>query len=99
MFKEHAYTPKDKALELLSFQLNLEEGEAETFRIVPHTGMTAGQVLVGAREAATVLELPGSPIRVNAIDIAKGGLDEAIFGYIGVKVDYPAALQLVKNAA
>lgn len=95
VFESIMFTKQDDVLAYLNMSLGLEEGQLENFRIVPSTGVTAGNVLVGAKEAATALELPGSPIRVNAIDIARGGIDEALFGYIGVKIDYPTGLQLV----
>ncbi|WP_069160076.1 phage major capsid protein [Nocardia altamirensis] len=41
----------------------------------------AGTVVVGARPAATFYELAGSPIRVETVDIARGGRDGALFGY------------------
>ncbi|MGW0247926.1 phage major capsid protein [Nocardia goodfellowii] len=41
----------------------------------------AGTVVVGARPAATFYELAGSPIRVEAVDLARGGRDGALFGY------------------
>lgn len=41
----------------------------------------AGKVVAGMKNAGTFYELPGSPIRVEALDIAKGGIDEALFGY------------------
>lgn len=99
VFAELALTPKDKTLEFLSLSVGLEGGSLEGFRIVPSPDLAAGEVLVGASRAVRVLELPGSPIRVNALDIVKGGIDEAVFGYVGVDVQYPAALQLVTRAA
>lgn len=39
------------------------------------------QVIVGQSSALAFYELPGSPIRVNAVDIARGGYDYAMFGY------------------
>jgi hypothetical protein len=89
----------NNALEFLSTSLGLEGGSMTNFQLIPHAGLSTGQVLVGAREAATVRELPGSPIRVNAQDISKGGVDEAIFGYCAIQIDYPAALQLVTSAS
>ena len=50
--------------------------EAETRTEHPFTG-----VLVGARQAATFHELPGVPVRSEAEDIARGGLDTGLFGY------------------
>lgn len=52
----------------------------------------AGQVIVGAKEAATVWELPGSPIRVQANDLVNGGVDNAFFGYIACGVTFPGGL-------
>lgn len=98
VFESVAFTKDNDGLKFLSMSLGLEEGSTEGFKVVPHIGLAAGQVLVGAKEAATTLELPSAPIRVSAVDIARGGLDEAVHGYIGTKVDYPAGLQLVTNA-
>lgn len=60
--------------------------------IIADGRLAAGQVLIGARQAATAWELPGVPIRVSAPDLVKGGVDNAFFGYIGVGVTYPAAI-------
>lgn len=87
--------PKDHRLEFLSTSLGLESGEHAGFTIKPHASITTGTALVGSREAVTVRELPGAPVRVSALDIARGGVDDAVFGYIGVQHDYPDALQLV----
>lgn len=40
-----------------------------------------GKVIVGQKSAIEFYELPGSPLRVNAVDIARGGYDYAMFGY------------------
>lgn len=98
-FAQVAMTPKDKTFEYLTFSAGLESATAAGFSIVPSPDLAAGEVLVGASRAATVRELPGSPIRVNALDIARGGVDEAVFGYTGVQVNYAPALQLVTRAA
>jgi hypothetical protein len=97
VFEELALIQTNNALEFLSMSLNLEGGTMESFTIVPHTGLDAGSVLVGARDAVTVHELPGSPIRVNALDIAKGGVDEAVFGYVAARIDSTDALSLIVN--
>lgn len=98
-YEEILLLKENNALKFLSTALNLEEGTLESFKFIPSADLPAGDVLVGAKEAATVLELPGSPIRVNALDIANGGVDEAVFGYVSVKIDEPLALQLVTNDA
>lgn len=98
VFEQYVLTPKDKALEYLTSSGQLTEGDAAGIRIVPVPEWEPGRVLVGARNAAVVMELPNSPIRVNALDMAKGGVDEAVFGYVGVNVQYPAALVEVTRA-
>lgn len=50
-------------------------------KFVPSNAVTAGEVVAGVKAAGTFYELPGSPIRVEALDIANGGVDEALFGY------------------
>jgi len=50
-------------------------------RLVTHSGMTAGHVLVGVSNAMDYYELPGSPIRVEAVDMVNGGVDTGVFGY------------------
>lgn len=88
-------TRSDDAMAYLNAALGLEDGTAGAFNIRPSNALTAGSVLVGCKSAATVHELPGSPIRVEAIDVAKGGIDEALFGYIAVNVHDEAGLALV----
>lgn len=41
----------------------------------------ANSVIAYHKDAITFGELPGSPIRVNAVDVARGGSDHALFGY------------------
>lgn len=50
-------------------------------RIVTHGDVTAGHVIVGTSAAMDYYELPGSPIRVEAVDLTKGGVDAGAFGY------------------
>ena len=92
-------TPKDKILEYLSSSLGFEEGQLAGFRIVPHPDLTTDQVLVGAREAATVHELPGAPIRVEGLDMVKGGVDTGLFGYYATRINEAGALALVTPSA
>jgi hypothetical protein len=61
--------------------------EVETRTEHPFTG-----VLVGARQAATFHELPGVPVRVEAEDIARGGIDTGLFGYCATVVHKADAL-------
>ncbi|MFT3832875.1 MAG: hypothetical protein QM711_06080 [Micropruina sp.] len=93
-FEELMYTPQEQVLAYLSASLGLSGGEVSGFRLVPvpDGSMTVGgwnaQVLVGHKSALTVHELGGgAPIRVEAEAIAKGGVDEALFGYVGTLVE------------
>jgi hypothetical protein len=96
-WKQIAKTPTKDVLGYLNAQLGLtsEAGQLDSFRLIPSTDLAAGNVLVGAQQALTVRELPGAPIRVDALDIARGGIDQGLFGYAGVQVNKPDALQLV----
>lgn len=47
-----------------------------------HSSIPATHVLVGTRNAATFYELGGgAPIRVDAVNVAQGGVDVGAFGY------------------
>lgn len=105
-WREYALTPKDHTLELLTQSLSsLSEGAVGGFKVLPtpydqdeNPVLQDGQVLVGTRAAATFRELPGSPIRVEGLDIAKGGIDPALFGYGLVQIDEPGGLALVDGS-
>lgn len=91
------FTKKDDVLAYLEISLGLEAGSVENFQLVPEKRLDDGEVLVGAKQAAYFDELAGSPIRVNALDIAKGGIDEALFGYGRFRGEYAGAVQLVTD--
>jgi hypothetical protein len=74
-------TPKDQILEYLNMALGLEEGSIQNFKIVPRSDLLPGQLIVGCTPAVQFLELPGVPIRVDALNIANGGVDQGVFGY------------------
>jgi hypothetical protein len=90
-------TPYEHTLQYLSSSLGLEKGEAGNFVIQPYSGLPDGSVLVGDKAAATSYELPGSPIRIEAENLAQGGIDEGFFGYHGVVIDEDEALALVSD--
>lgn len=97
LWKSIAKIPSDSTLGYLNASLRLtgEEGQLDSFVIQPTDKLAAGQVLVGAREAVTVFELPGAPVRVDALDVAHGGIDAGLYGYAGAMVNKADALQLV----
>jgi hypothetical protein len=96
-WRELLLTPKDKTVEFLSMALNLEGGQMEQFQLVPARGedLAEDDILVGVRDAFEVLELGGSPIRVEGLDMVKGGIDPGVFGYYATVVHEDAALALV----
>lgn len=81
---EMGLTTQDQKLEYLSTQLGLEEGQAENFKLVgaPYSATNLnGKVLVGTQGGTTLEQLPGGPVRVNAVGIANGSVDHGVFGY------------------
>lgn len=98
LYRDLLLTKNNDSLAYLNATIGLENGSSSGFTIVPHAGLTAGTVLVGSREAATSYELPGSPIRVEALDMVKGGVDVGLFGYNATVVHDEAALALVAPA-
>lgn len=101
LYRGMLLTRSQDVLEYLSAALGLSQGEAgaalERFTLLPWSDVPAGSVLVGTRAAVTVHELGGSPIRVEALDIAKGGVDDALFGYYAVNIHDEGGLALVSS--
>ncbi|WP_324650996.1 hypothetical protein [Georgenia sp. H159] len=96
IWREVMLTRNEDTLAYLNAALGLDEGTVSTFRVVPSAALTAGSTLVGAKDSVTVHELGGgAPIRVEAQDIAKGGIDEGVFGYYAVNVHDAEGLALV----
>ncbi len=50
-------------------------------KFIPAAGVAAGTVVAGVRSATKFRELSQTPIRVEAINLAKGGIDGGVFGY------------------
>lgn len=91
-------TPKDKVTEYLTQSLGLEEGSTLGFKIVPARGsdLEDQQVLVGIGNSVEILELPGAPIRVEGLDMVKGGVDASVFGYSTEVIHEALGLALVE---
>lgn len=94
-WKPLLYTKVNDVLAYLDAALNLEGGTLASggFKIIPvpvgslTNGAWVGKSLVVHKSAVRVYELPGSPIRVEAEAISKGGIDEALFGYAGYQTE------------
>jgi len=68
-------------------------GNVGSLPFATHSSLAPGDVIVGNRNAATFKELGGgSPIRVEALDVARGGVDTGAFGYALVDVHAPLAI-------
>jgi hypothetical protein len=52
-------------------------------------------VIVGAKKAIEFDELPGGPLVVDALEVAKGGIDRAVHGYLQTFVVRPEAIKLI----
>lgn len=85
-WKQILKTPKSDALAYLEAALNLDSGSLSSAGFVIRGSSEVANPVVGSRSAADVYELPGSPIRVEALDIARGGIDTGLFGYGGLHV-------------
>lgn len=98
LWRDIALTGRDEVLGYLNASFGLEEGSTAGFKIIPGP-VGVGKVLVGAREARTVYELGGSPIRVEGIVPGNGAIDPALYGYIADVTHNAKALALVTIAA
>ncbi|WP_262002223.1 hypothetical protein [Microbacterium sp. Mcb102] len=88
-YKELIYTPKDLIPEFVKFTASTDwQGSADGLvLVVGDTGITSTpSVIVGSGKAVEFDELPGGPLRIDALDLAKGGVDRAIHGYLQVFV-------------
>ena len=93
-------TRSDDVLAHLTAAMGLEGGNLAGFTLRPSAQLAAGEVLVGNRSAATVHELGGeAPIRVEAPNIAQGGVDSGVFGYLATMVHDTDGLVIVDKDA
>lgn len=102
-WSELIYTPKDQVPEFINISVSTTgEGVADgRVRVVKGAiGIDdTPATIVGARTAAHVNELAGaSPLQLDALDIAKGGVDRAVVGYTQYMNDYADALVLIGTA-
>lgn len=70
----------------LANAIGLAEGSLEGFRYIPYTDDDVDLALVGAGYAATLFELGSVPVRVEAPDLVKGGVDFNFYGAAGVLI-------------
>lgn len=100
LYRDLILTRSDDALAYLNAALGLEDGTLQNFKILPSASLNTGQVIVGVKDAVTVHELGGgAPIRVEAENVALGGIDAGVFGYYAVNIHDADGLVLVAPAA
>lgn len=69
-------------------QYNIDPG-----KFIGTTDVPAGTVVAGNKNASEFKELPGSPIRVETVNIVNGGIDGGVFGYYATLLHEAAGLQ------
>jgi hypothetical protein len=75
--------------------LGVQPGSFQRHPLVP-----AGRVILGVRASVSFYELGGgAPIRVEALDVARAGVDSAVYGYVGTLVNRPGGVISVPLAA
>ena len=62
-------------------------------------GVPAGTVLAGDRRCATQYTPRGNPFTVRAVDLPRGGLDLAVFGYSCEMLNDPLGVVSVEVSA
>lgn len=104
-WRQLLFTPKDLIPEYVSFAVRAGTGEgtADGKVIVKKapaayfTGLDAAapQIAAGAKGAIEFREQGQTPIQVDALDIAKGGVDKAVLGYLETFIVRPESLVLI----
>lgn len=101
-FEELIYTPKDLVPEFITFSVNSDGKGTVDGKVVVVEGDTGvdntSSVIVGADYAIEFDELPGGPLHVDALDLARGGVDQAIHGYLQTFVKRPEAIVHIGKA-
>lgn len=83
LYRDMALTTEKDRLAFLNASLGLDEASAAGFIIRPVSGAAnLGSVTVGSTQAGELQELPGL-IRVSAVDVSHGAVDEGVYGYGG----------------
>ncbi|OFP20311.1 hypothetical protein HMPREF2976_04270 [Corynebacterium sp. HMSC077D10] len=73
----------------------LELFKIDPASFIPDERVEAGHVVAYHKDSLAWGELPGSPIRVDALDVAHGGSDNALFGYWAALVEDARGLTVV----
>lgn len=106
-YEELLYTPKDQIPEYVSLSISTEgnataDGKVQVVE-APDSYFTTVEAdtpatLVGARNAVEFDEVSSTPIQIDALEIAKGGVDKAVHGYLQTFKANPAGVVLIGTA-
>jgi hypothetical protein len=85
LYKSMMKIPQSSILGYLNAALGFTQGELSGFSLRPIAAATgvieAGEILVGVRQGASLYQLAGTPVRVEALQVATGQIDVGLFGY------------------
>ncbi len=100
-YEELLYTPKDLVPEFVTFDVNSDgtgTADGKVHVVAGDTGIEdTSSVIVGADYAIEFDELAGG-VHVEALDLAKGGIDKAVHGYLQKFVARPEAIVHIGTA-
>lgn len=92
LFGEYLSTAQNSGLEYLTGSAGFDgQGGLGGIRLFLGKSLGAKQVVAGDGRGARFYELPGSPIRAQAVNMPNGGIDVGVFGYCSVLVGKPTA--------
>lgn len=101
-WRQLRFTPKDLVPEYVTFAVRGDgtgSGDGVTVKRAPDAAFatagfnnTAPAVVAGARNAIEFREQGETPINLEALDIARGGIDKAVIGYLETFVVRPESL-------
>lgn len=104
-YRELLFTPKDLVPEFISFAFRAGTGQGTADGKVtvvkaadeffPGLDATEPAVAAGAKAAIEFREQGSTPIEVDALNIAKGGIDKAVIGYMETFVVRPESFVLL----
>ena len=109
LWQQLIFTPKDLLPEFVSLAVGVGTGEANvdgkvTVRKAPQsafigTKATDPQVMAGSKNAIEFRELGSTPIQIDALNVAKFGVDRATVGFLETFVVRPEATVLIGTKA
>ncbi|WP_295824187.1 hypothetical protein [uncultured Microbacterium sp.] len=109
LWKQLIYTPKELLPEFVSLSVTAGTGEANVDGKVvvkkapqsafPGTSATAPQVAAGAKGAVEFKELGETPIQIDAVEVAKFGLDRSIVGFVETFIVRPESTVFIGTVA